>query len=289
MDPALRTVPALVHEQPHTAGQSRVVGQRQAAVARSDVLVLLKAEAGDVADGAQQPALPVLAEPGLCAVLDEDERVPVADRAQRADVRGRAEEMYGDDGLGARGERRLDRARVEVPVAGAYVGEHHARLLGQHRRDRAEVRDGRGDDLVARADSGRRDRQMQGRRARTAGDRFRAGVQPAHLGFEGACFTAEGTAQHRRIHNAQHRGPFLVAEGAAARAENCGQRHFPFGHRGTILSASLRLWPGPKLWPRSAGRQPRPGGLQPVQKYLRTTPEERRPADVSHGRRCRSR
>ena len=181
-----RAIPAspvsLVHEEPHAFVHLVVVGDGHAAVAGGHVFGLLKAEAADVADGPEVP-VPVPGDVCLAGVLDEDEFMAARHAQQRVHVARIPEQVHGDDGPGAVRDFPLDVRRVHV-VGVVNVGEDRDGVLHQNRHDRAQVGDGRGDNLVARVGGHGADGDVNRGRAGRGGDGVLHAVQRSELAPE---------------------------------------------------------------------------------------------------------
>ena len=105
-------------------------------------------------------------EVGLGGVLDHGQPVPAGDVADPVHRGGMAVEVHRHDRRGARGDRRLDGGRVEAEVVGLDVGEDRAGAGERHRVRRGGEAERRDDDLVARPDAEREQRELQGAGAR---------------------------------------------------------------------------------------------------------------------------
>ena len=129
-----------------------VVGQDHAGVAEgAQVLGGEEGEAAHVADRAAAAAL-VLGADGLGAILDDRDMAAPGDLHDGIHVGHLAEEVNGQDGLGARCDGRLDFMRVDVEGQGVDVDENGLGVEAVDDAGRGEEREGRGDDFVAGAD-----------------------------------------------------------------------------------------------------------------------------------------
>ncbi len=144
-----------------------VIGDEEAALAGAEALVLVGAEGGAVAEGADLVAAegrPVR----LAGVLDHLEAVPPRDPEDRLHVGRQAVQVDGDDRAGARREGGLDPRGVQVHRRPVDVDEHGDRVVVQAARRRRRPRVGRHDHLVARADAAAHQGHVQGGRPRVA-------------------------------------------------------------------------------------------------------------------------
>jgi hypothetical protein len=175
--------PGLVDDQEHSPGQGRVAADDEAAFAGRDVLALLKAEAADVAKGADEPA----AMPGaerLGAVLDHLQAAALGQGHNLGHVAGVAEEVRDDDGPRAVGEHALDRCGGDVIRPRIDIGEDGDRALIEDWRQRPHVGDCRGDNFIPRLGVQRGDGHVKGGRARAAGMGMRRADPGGEAAFE---------------------------------------------------------------------------------------------------------
>jgi hypothetical protein len=99
-------------------------------------------------------------------ILDQHEAVPSLQLEDRIEVDRMAGEVHDDDGPGARGDRCGELHRIDVEGLGIDVGQDR-RGADMHRGiGRGGEGDGRGDDLVARADAVGDQGEMERRGAR---------------------------------------------------------------------------------------------------------------------------
>src|ERR1700712_4633806 len=115
-------------------------------------------------------------------VLDDRQAVTVGEQGEGVHVGGQADLVHRHDRFGATGDRPLGGGRVEVAGGGIDVGEDRGPAALPDRVGGGDEGE-RGDDhLVAGADPGDVERELQGGRA--VGRRDRLGG--AHTGGEGA-------------------------------------------------------------------------------------------------------
>jgi hypothetical protein len=93
-----------------------------------------------------------------------------ADGLQRRHVRGVPIEVHRHDAHGAVGDRRLDRRGIEAEAVGLDVGEDRRGAGERHRVRRRGERERRDDHLIARADAGGQQAEVQARGAGVDGD-----------------------------------------------------------------------------------------------------------------------
>src|SRR5581483_47529 len=141
-----------------------------AAFRRGDVLVGVEAEGHEIAETADRAALPRRAE-GLRRILYHAQAVLPGNAIERVAVDRQAGEIHGNDGLGPGGYRFFDQGQVDVPRVRIHVDEDRARAELEHDVRGRDPRERRGDHLVARADAGEAQRDLQ---------RDRAGDEAAH-------------------------------------------------------------------------------------------------------------
>ena len=146
----------------------------------STVLMFLETcrEAANVAYRAD-PSATVRGGVRLATVLDYGKMAPARDGHDPPHVAGVAEEVHDNDGRGLAGDARFYRSRVHVERAGRPIGKDRDTPLEDDARNRAEVRDGRRDDLAAGFQVQRRHGEMDGGRPRTRGYRV---LYPVHAG-----------------------------------------------------------------------------------------------------------
>jgi hypothetical protein len=139
----------------------------------------------------------------LRAILHDEQVVPRGDFHQVRHVHRLAVEMHRHDGLdlwvAELGEHRLERGDIQQHRAGLDVGKHRLRPGGHDGRDGRRDGVGDGDDLVARADAGGVQRQLDGIGAVGHADGARAAEPRAEFPFKGLEFRPEDVvpaAQH---------------------------------------------------------------------------------------------
>src|SRR5664280_3232910 len=150
----------VVSEEAQAIGHVVVVGRREAALARHQVLRGVQAD-----HGGAEPAGPLPAVGGavrLGRVLHDPQAVARRDLGDRVHVGHEAVEVDRQDRLRARGDGGLDRGRVDAEVLRADVDEDRR---GPDAEDRAHGRveaERDGDHLVARADPERVEDRLEG-------------------------------------------------------------------------------------------------------------------------------
>jgi hypothetical protein len=179
------------------------------------VLPLLQAQAGDVAHGPGQVSGGQLGEPGLGAVLDERQAVPVGQRAQLRHPGRGSEQMHGHDRPGTRPDQLRDGVGIKIAVGGIDIGEDRNGVLRQDGGHGPEVRDRRRDDLVSRVRRRGHDRKMEGSGAGAARDRVAHAVPLRDLAFEGTRLGPPDGVEHARADHPLRGGHLFVAERAA--------------------------------------------------------------------------
>jgi hypothetical protein len=168
-----------------------VVGDDHPAFAvRAEILARVEAEARQVAHAADAPAA-VARAVRLRRILDDEQSVPARDRQNRIHVGRLTVQMYRQDRLRSRRDRRIElrgieRERLRIDVDEDRFGAGVAD--GRHRRHEGE---GHGDDFVARADASGEQRQVQGARARVDGDAMRGADIGGEFRFECRDLVAE--------------------------------------------------------------------------------------------------
>ena len=135
-----------------------------AAVARGHRLGRVEAEDRRVAELGDAHAV-ALGLDGVRGVFDQREMVTIADVAEARHVGELAVEVHRDDRARARRDRRFDRARIDEPGARVDVGEHRHGAVKERRVRRGDEGHRRGDDLVARRDTERVQREGEPHRA----------------------------------------------------------------------------------------------------------------------------
>ena len=152
-----------------------VVGQQRAAFAAgAEVFAGIKTEAGNFAERADDFAL-VFCAVRLGGVFDERQLVFAANRQDRIEVERMAVEMHRHDGLGARRDGAFDQLGVEIEDGVVNIHKDRFRADVGNRPARGDEREGRGDDLVARADAEQQHGHVQRRGAAVeSGTVFRA-------------------------------------------------------------------------------------------------------------------
>ena len=131
-------------------------------------------------------ALPGVADADLAAdgaggILDDRQAVPGGDGRDPGQVAGHAHLVHAEDGLGALGDGGLQARRVQVEGVRLDVHEDRGGAAVADAVGGGDEGVADGDDLVARLDADRQQRQVQGRGAA----RNRAGVGGADQGGEG--------------------------------------------------------------------------------------------------------
>jgi hypothetical protein len=121
--------------------------------------------------------------------------VALADRSDRRHVGGLAVEVDRDDRLGARGDRGLDRGRVDVVGVGLDVHEDGLRTGAPDRAAGGEEGVRRGDDLIAGRQVDGHQRQQEGVGAGRAAD----GVGRAHVFADLRLQAADLGAHHEAL------------------------------------------------------------------------------------------
>ena len=124
--------PAVMPQREHPVVQGRVVGCRDARLDARDRLARLQAEAPDVTQRPDLPAVPGRAM-GVGRVLDQLDVGPVHDVEEPVHVGGVAVGVGDDDGARLRRDSRPDVGRVRTVGVGVHVAEY---------RRRAAVKDG---------------------------------------------------------------------------------------------------------------------------------------------------
>ena len=190
---------------------SSAVGQHRAARARGDVLEMVVAVRGDVAEGSQEPSLPAR-EVGLGAVLDHGDAVTLAQRDERLDVGGEARVVDHDDGAGLPVDELLHAPRVHVVRRRIDVREPGHQHLVEHAGERAHVGDRGGDHLPARLDAERAQRDVHRRGARGAAAGVLHAVHGLHHRLHLLHLGAEDVEQHVAVEHLQDLLLLLLAE-----------------------------------------------------------------------------
>ena len=188
-------IAAVVAQRAAGGGTLIVIGDDHAPLARADVFPLRKAEASRIA---QCPRLPAreLAPDALRAILDDLQAVAprgLQDRLHGADD---PVEMNDDQRPGARGDQRLDGARVDGLVIGDVAEDGHARRRAG-RRGRWTGRYGRGRSPRRRARPRRRAAPCAGPPCRWSRRRRCARRPTTPIGFRTPC-RAPPTRRRRR-------------------------------------------------------------------------------------------
>src|SRR6266852_3712861 len=157
---------------------------------RAKVLARVVAEAGEVAEAADGPAI-VLRAVCLSGVLNDEQFVSLRHREQRVHVGRLAVEVDRKDRFGARGDRRLDPRRVYGEGGWINVDEDGSGTRVPDRGDGGHegVRDG--DDFVARSDAGCQHRKMQRAGATVEGNAMHGAAVSGELALEGSDLVAE--------------------------------------------------------------------------------------------------
>ena len=125
---------------------------------------------------------------GAGGVFDDRNSAAPTDVRDGADVARHSDLVHGENGLRARRDRGLDELRVHVVRRGVDIDEHR---LGPAVADAVRGRDVRvadRDDLVTLADAGRKEREMERRRAVRHRAAVRRADQRRELGFESGDF-----------------------------------------------------------------------------------------------------
>ncbi len=189
IEPAVGVRPALVPEAREQLPLFLGAGRHHPALAGRDLLVGVEREHGEMAVRADRRAS-VLGPQRLAGVLDQDERVALAELSQRVELAGVAEDVDGHDRLRPLCDRRFDRARIEVQRLRIDVGEDGSSALVDEAVRGGDERVGRGDHLVARADP----------------CESRTEVQPAGTAGDGGCVRGAHALCEQRL-EARDRGP----------------------------------------------------------------------------------
>src|SRR5207237_5099810 len=134
-------------------GQLVVVGGDDSTFAGGEILARLEREGAHVADGAGGAIVERCAV-GVGGVFDNGEVVLFGNRHDRVHVGDLPGEMDGDDGAGAGGNGRFDRARVDVEGFEVDVGEDRDGVGFDDGGRGGEKGVGRNDHFVLRANSG---------------------------------------------------------------------------------------------------------------------------------------
>ncbi len=128
------------------------------------LLVGVEGEDRPMIEGAERTA-PVLGAERLTGILDEGERVPRGDLAERSELAGIAEDIDGDNGLRARSDCRLDGRRVQVQGVRIDVHEDRPRTFVEDAVRRSDKRERRRDRLVPGAETRSPDAEVESSRA----------------------------------------------------------------------------------------------------------------------------
>ena len=153
---------AVVAQDADLLGDGVVVGGDQAAVAEAaEVLAREEAVGAGIADAAGHASAVGGAE-GLGAVLDDLQTVFLGDRADLVHVGRLAEQVHRQDRARAPGYGGADGLRVDVEAAGQDVHEHRDGAAVADGLGGGDEGEGGGDDLVALADAGGAQGQVQG-------------------------------------------------------------------------------------------------------------------------------
>ena len=154
--------------------------------------------------------------------------------------------MHGQDRLGPRRDRGLDRGRVHRPGRRVDVDEDRGRPGVDDRGDRGDEGHRHGDHLVARPDPGREQREMQRRGARV----HRDGVPDAAVGREAPPRSARPGRRARSCSCAGPRGP-------RSRAPGRWTRYCAVRSRNGIMTpaAPVRARPAGRASPSTASRR----------------------------------
>ena len=183
---------APVAQHPDFSGVLVVVGHHHAAFAiRAEVLARVEAERAGETDAARAPAVE-LGAMRLAGIFDHRDAVAVRDRQDSGHVRHLAVEMHRQDRLRPGRDRLLELVHVHGEGPGFHVDEHRHRAGVADRGDRRDERKRDGDDLVARSDAGRQEREVKRARARVHPDR----LPGAAIGREVALEIGDELAEH---------------------------------------------------------------------------------------------
>ena len=175
-------------------GQLGIARHQHAALAGGHGLVGIEAEHGGVAaHRADQFALERRRQ-RMGGVFDHAQAMAARDVEDLQHVDRQTGVMDRDDRAGARRDRGLDQFGVDVQRCRVDVDQHHIGAQVADNFGRGGKGMGGGDDLVARADAQRFERQMQAGGGRIDGDAFdlRLGQKFGKSQFEALCFRAGG-------------------------------------------------------------------------------------------------
>ncbi len=106
---------------------------------------------------------------GLTGILNDDQPVLLGDGHNRVHITGIAEEMHGEDGLGARRDCRFDATRVNIIAPLVDVDKYRSSAGKDRRIGRGDEGKGGGDDLITRTDAVGQDSGVQCRGTRGRG------------------------------------------------------------------------------------------------------------------------
>src|SRR5262249_8692862 len=141
--------PRLVDEQEHPPGVLRLIRRDQAAFARRDVLALLQAKSTDVADRPYRLAR-LASTKGLGTIFDHRNAAWPAVPHDRRDIARISKQVSDDHGASSPADGPRDRFWRDVAGIRINIGKDRNRALIKYGRERSHIRDGRGDDLIAR-------------------------------------------------------------------------------------------------------------------------------------------
>ena len=199
---------AVEAQHPHALGELVVETRDQPAVAdAAEVLRRVEAERRRDAGGRDAAGAE-----GLRGVLDERQ----AERGQLLERRGPAEQMHRHDRARPRRQAALDVRRVEIERRWVDVGEDRRRADARDRLGRGVEREGRADDLVARADPERAQHQHDRIRAVRDADRPRHAEVRGGLALERVDVRAEdelapSSTSPSRCFSSGRTGPYCAA------------------------------------------------------------------------------
>lgn len=123
----------------------------------------IEAVAGRVGEMPRPDAVP-FALNAVCAVLHDEQAVPVGDGPQGRHVAHGAVQVHGNDGLGPGGDGCFHRARVDAARSRVHIDQHGGRSGVLGAGGGSQESHGAGDDLVARTDAKSGQGHVHGRR-----------------------------------------------------------------------------------------------------------------------------
>ena len=147
-----------------------IIQHQTAAFGGGDVLVGLKTERNEIAEGADGLSFPCRTD-GLRGIFDHAQLVLGRDRIQPVHIHRLARQIHRDNGLGALGYRGFDLIQIDVARDRVDVGEHRCGADFEYHVCGGDPGDRRGDDFIACAYARDAQRDLHG-----AG----AGVEGAH-------------------------------------------------------------------------------------------------------------